>query len=454
MPRLFKIAAYMFMAVVALASPCGAGDPSPEPQKELVRLYTLPSALKRALAENKNIKAAETDSDAADAGIGRSRGQLLPQVRASMSVSRLDSTKDETWHTDYQDQASNNRKISVRQVLFDMPAFSRYQTATLEKERADLYLKSTQLEIMHRTETEYFTLLSAKENVKSYEKAVERMERQVESALAFYERQMKPRLHVLQMKTQLAKANSQLTEAVNQVENQRATLLSILSLPQSEKILFTGDLHKTKVRELDEFSTYLSHACAQRPDAIIRKKDIEIAAKNADTARSSFLPTVSASADYNKYDIDYDRRLRDKYHEYFTIGLDISWDIFSGLGTYYDTQQQEKLTQSAKLRYEKLLEDIATQVKNSYNTTVQYKKQIIRSLTYVEEAQETYNRADKAYRLGIGTSTDLVDASRTLVDAEVSLNMAYADYNKALSTLYYTSGDMKSLRQLADVYSK
>lgn len=433
-----------------MGQPCLAGDQDSSPKGLLTRSYTLQSALTRALTANKSIRAAEADSSAATAGVGRSLGPLLPQAYASMNVRKLSNLRDETWHTDYLDQASNTRRIGVQQTLFDMPALNRYQGADLEEDRANLYLKSTQLDIIRNTETEYFSLLSAKENVKSYKKAVERMERQVESAMAFYERQMKPRLHVLQMKTQLAKANTLLTEARNQVKSQRANLLSILSHPQSGDITFAGILNKTKTIKLGDLSAYLETAAAKRPDALIRKKNVEIAEKQADVVRSEFLPTISATADYTQDDIDYDSQsVRNKNHEYYTVGVNVNWNFFSGMGTYYGTKQQEKLTESAQLSYEKVLEDIAAQVRNSYETTIQFRKQIAMAKTYVTEAQETYDRADKAYRLGIGTSTDLLDASNTLVDAEVSLNMAYADYNKGLVTLYYQCGSKEDLMLLS-----
>lgn len=411
--------------------------------------YDLERALKRAMEENRYIKAAQSDIMASEAGENRSRSELLPHAYATMDVSRLDSLLDDERNSDYLDQLSNTRRLGIRQTLFNMPAFSRYESASLQAERSGLYLQHVELEILYTTEREFFAYLSAVENVKSYQKAVERMKKQVQSAKAFYEKQMKPRLHVLQMQTQLAKEESRLSEAENLVETQEAKLISILSLPQECDVQFQGNLETTRIRALKELRHYITQALKERPDVLVHKKDVEISEERENVVWGEFLPEISGSADYNQKEIAYDNNsYPNRTHEYYTLGLNFRWNFFDSGSSYYGVKEQEQRTQSTKYKLEKLMEDVVAQVKESYLDVKQLEKQIYLSKAYVKEAQETYDRADRRYKLGIGTSTELVDASRELIEAEVSLNRALADYNAALAALYYSSGGDEELKLL------
>lgn len=422
--------------------------------KENVDSYTKPrtfsfdlyGALNRALAENKSIKAARAEILASAAGERKALSALLPHASASMNVSKINGSNTAS-SLDYVDQESNIRRLSVNQKIFDLTTIGRYEGASLEYERAALNLQHVELGILYTTEKEFFALLSAIENVKSYQKQVERMKKQVESAQAFYDKQMKPRLHVLQMKTQLAKAESQLSDAENRVETQQAKLVSILGLPEDAVVDFVGDLKKMHIHKPQKLGHYITQALDERPDILIRQKDVKIVQKRKETVKGEFFPTLSGSIDFNQREVDYDK-FRDRYDDYVTIGLNLNWNFFDSGASYYGVQEQKQRAQSAKHKLEKLKEDVIAQVKESYLDVLQLEKQISLSKAYVNEAQETYDRSDKRYRLGIGTSTELVDASRELIEAEVSLNRALADYNSALAALYYASGGDEQLKDL------
>ncbi|MFW5488412.1 MAG: TolC family protein [Desulfovibrio sp.] len=437
-----------------------AGQMIEDASKSVPQLFTLATALEQALKHNKTVLSAKEELLSAKAGKKRALGAMLPHAYASMLAKNQEGLKHRETNPDYITQASNDRRLGINQTVFDMPTFSRYTGAGLQKERAALYLKYVELDTLYNTEKEFFTLLSAVENVKSYRKSVERMQAQLKSALAFYARQMKPRLHVLQMQTQLAKAKSQLSAAENRVDTQRARLISILSLPQDAAVIFKGSLGNVQICTLDRLSTYIDMAFKTRPDVLVRKKDAEISKQGEEVIEGEYYPKVSAFAEYNQKELDYGSVWNSNYdvhypyadgnHETYAVGLNVRWDFFEGTSTHYALKEQKRKTQSAVFKYQKLKEDVAAEVKRSYLDVIQYRNQINLSRAYVNEAQETYSRADKRYKLGIGTSTELVDASRELIDAEVSLNTALADYNTALAALYYSSGGFDQLKTLGN----
>ncbi len=413
--------------------------------------YDLPAALKRAEQANKEIQAAAADLLGAQASQGTTRSALLPQAYVTFNAKSQHSFQDKEQHTDYIDQNTKTARAGVRQTLLDMPAYSRYQGSILEKERANIYLRYVRFNVLYKTERQFFLYLRARENVKSYQKAVERMQQQVEAAQAFYKRQLKPRLHVLQMQTQLSKAESQLVQARNAVRTQKSRLDGLLALPESNNVEFIGALSNTQIHPLKDLPVYIARALDQRPDVTIRQKDVDISRQSERIVRGGFFPTVSLSAEGIRYDVNYENsRHKDRDHEYYTLGVNASWNLFQSGHSFYSLRSQKQKTRAASLRLEKLREDVATQVKESYLNVRQYEEQIALARIYVREASETWERAEHGYRLGVSTSTDLVDAARSLVDAEVTLNMALADYNIARADLAHACGLGSSVLPMAE----
>ena len=123
--------------------------------------------------------------------------------------------------------------------------------------------------VLYDTERQFFLYLRARQNVKSYQKAVERMQKQVELARTFYERQLKPRLHLLQVQTLLSKAESQLMQARNQLGREENRLISLLALPEQERAEFIGSLSNTRIYPLGELAVYIAAVLSRRTDIAI-----------------------------------------------------------------------------------------------------------------------------------------------------------------------------------------
>ncbi len=441
MQRIFFI---FGLCLLALTLSTGFASTLPADTVSHTEDYDLSAALKRAGQANKEIQAAEADLLGAKANRNASRSTLLPQAYVSFNAKNQRSLKDNERHSDYIGQNTKTARAGVRQILFDMPAYCRHSGSILEEERAKIYLRHVRDNVLHKTKREFFLYLRARENVKSYQKAVERMQQQLEAARAFYRRQLKPRLHVLKMQTQLSKAESQLVQARNIVLTQKSRLDTLLALPEPNQAQFIGSLSNTKIQPLNDLPTYIAAALNQRPDVAIRKKDVAINQQNERVAKGSFLPTVSLSAESIHYEVDYqNKRHKDREHKYYTLGVNATWNLFQSGQSLYRLRGQKQKTRGAALRLEKLQEEITAQVKESYLKVQQYEEQIALARTYVHEASETWERTSHGYRLGVSTSTDLVDAARTLVDAEVSLNMALADYNIAHADLDHACGTTK-----------
>lgn len=411
--------------------------------------FSLAEAIERGLASNANVHAYASSVDASRMEEKEIRSALLPQIHGSIGKSQLENTGTSENNADYLTQESRTAQFGIDQKIFDAVALYRYLMSDAYTERSALELKKVKQNLVFYIEQEYFLYLKAKEDVKSYQKAIERLEKQLQSAKAFYELQMKPRLHVLQTQSRLAKAQQDLSAALNTVKIQQAQLAYLLNISEETEFELIGELEDFMTPVTQDLQSYVQIAYRFHPDLHIAEKDITISQKQESLAKAELLPTVTASARYIDQDTDYEKEnITDISRQYYTLGLNMQWQIFQGGQTYYKFKKQQARTTGARLKLQDMQHSLGSQVKKNYLRTVEGQKQIELSKIYVREAEETYQRAFKRYQLGLGTSIDLLDASAELVEAEVFLSRSRADYLVSFATLLHSTGDIEQLKGL------
>lgn len=445
MPR---TAVFFLVAVLCLPASAFADDASPTQHKS----YTIGAAIDRGLDLNERIISSRYDIEAAQDEQGATRAQLLPHAFFRVDTSNIDNSGDMETDSDYLTQDSTTQRFGVEQPLVDLPAFFRFRAAQKNTEYTRLGYSQQRLDLAQTIFEEYLLLLEYVENEKSYQKSVERLEAQQRAVKAMYERQLKPRLDLLQAQSELAKARQQHSAIQNRVKIQRTRLCYLLALPRKSCICFAGDLstfRPTNLPSLDELS---ATAFKNRPDLMQLEKTIEILNDRTSEQGSAFLPRVSLSAQRIQQDINYESsRLRNVDREYYTVGLNLTWDFFESGRSLYATRSQHNKKISATHQLADLKNSIHTEVQENYLKVSEAQKQVELSKLYLDEAQETFRRARMSYRLGLGTSVDFLTASAGLVEAEVLLNKSRAEYQIALSELYRAAGLLDKIRSLAEV---
>lgn len=440
--------ALLFLLTFCFAFAAWAEEaPAPE---QPVSSFTIRSAIDRGLELNERLIATQYDIEATEAEAGATRSQLLPKVFLRLDGSHIENNGDAETDADYLTQDSSTSRLGVEQALFDMPALLRYRAATKNTEYSRLGYSQERLDLVQTIFREYLLLLEYIENEKSYKKSVERLQAQQQAVKAMYDRQLKPRLDLLQAQSELAKARQQHSAIENRVQIQRTRLGYLLALPRKNDIEFIGNLNIFRSIDLPSLEEFTATAFKMRPDLQQLEKSIEILQDRTNEQQCNFLPRVSLSAQQIQQNTDYESERRASTNrDYYTVGITLNWDIFESGRTFYAMRSQHRKKAATLHRMEDLKNSIHTEVEESYLKVSEMQKQVELSKLYLTEAEETFRRARMSYRLGLGTSVDFLTAAAGLVEAEVLVNKSRAEYQIALSELYRAAGLLDKILEQA-----
>jgi outer membrane protein TolC len=415
---------------------------APEPAGGGERL-TLRQALDKALLENPRLQASQSRTLGAEASEQSARGALLPHAQLNGAITRIanPNNKSET-DSDYVNQVGRTWNLQLSQNIFDgLMRLSNYSRSKLVSAKAKEEKRKSELDTIEAVQREYFKLIRVRSDIKTLRSSVGRLANQREAAYAFYKVEMAPRLVLLQVETALALTRQRLSKALNDEQVQMVKLNTLLGQQGRPSYDFSGDLTAYEYDFKLGFDECLKKAQQSLPELVIAKTDADIAQEELNVTEGKAYPRLDATASYIKQNTDYSRSTStDTDRQYYTVGLNMSWEIFSSGEQYYEIQARKKLLQATQQELGNIMLTVRSMVRENYLNTVEAKNQIRIAFLRTREAEEAYRQASMRFRSGIGTNIEVLDAHEKVTAAESSLNQAQADFLISLSTLHRVMG--------------
>lgn len=415
----------------------------------IAQTMTLKDCLKIGVENNPSLKASRLSLTAAGHDIKAARADFLPSVSSSWSLSTLISEKSKgTTDADYLDQDIKTFNIKLTQILY---AGSRivniHEKARIYEQVAQAQMNLAKLELIYNIETTFYKLMKAKEDVAIATESVNRLTESIKAAQAFFKKELVPYVNVLQARVDLADAQDQLGLAKNNVNRERATLLSFMDLPLDPDIQFSGGLYQT-LDDKPTFESSLKSALANRPDIKSLTYQLKIAEKEAKIAMGKYLPTVSVDIGYYDQDRayetlgssiygDYDR---DQRNRYWSTGVYASWNLFDGGRSWYEREKYHTETEKIKALIKDAQNLISTGIRRALYSMSEAQQRMASSADALSAAKEYYEMEEKRLMAGISTIPSLLDAQGRLIRAQGNKTRAMLDYQLAKSELGLMEG--------------
>lgn len=394
--------------------------------------YTLEETVMQALKANPSIASSKANAEAAEESRKSARGAFGPKL--STSYGYTNTEHDSTLSTHDQFAWS----VNASQTLFTgFTVLSTYQKAALQKESAEIATNATELALILNVQENFINLLIARENLRSAQDTVERLKSQLNVAQAFYDVGLNPRIDVLRAEVSLSTAEDELLQAENTVATQKARLNTLLNLPLDAEIHYMGDLEVIPFTQPLDAS--LQEAAKNRPDILIARKAIEIAAKDLKLSNAALYPQITASAKWATAGKNPDAAgFGDKKDTNFvgmTSGVTASWELFSWGTTYYASQAAKRVITKLRADEANKWQEALFAIKSRHLSIAEATKRIKVAQKTKEQAEEAYRMATARYQAQVGTNTDVLDAQADLSAAEASLTKAQGDYMIAVARL-------------------
>lgn len=338
--------------------------------------------------------------------------------------------------------------LKLSQPLFQLGSFSGINAAQKDLDISRWTSRASIRDLTNSVIQAYFQIVLNSRNVHTLQEQQKLVKESVNVALRRERTGRGQLLDVLQLKTQVALLDAQISTAQNALEVSVANLANLMGDNSMSQIKLKDKLEAPDIDEVDK-SLDLKHY--QIPEI---EKDILSLDKISDLRQVNWgqnLPTLALVGTYN-FNSYKQSDLYDSSSVSWTIGLQLTIPLFSGLSSIY--QDKSLLSQQYQFEFDK--KNVENQVLLQQVTS---RKNLETALDSIETGVEALKLATasskEAVRQFSNATIDflqLLTTEQSYVQAEQSLNQYKYNYIVALANYYVASG--QDMEQLVGILEK
>ena len=405
----------------------------------------LTRSVQMALENNRTIKQALTDVDAAHASLAQANRTMGPTLTWQTSANRVGGEADKGSGVKY--NYGNTGTVSL--PVYNAALNAQRKAARYGLNAADFALEQTKQSIRLAATMDYFNILQARNLVKVREATVTTLQTHLADVNAQFRVGTVARADVLASEVELANAQQNLTTARNNYKVAVATLNNAIGVPTDTVLTINDELRYTSYDlSLDDCTDY---GLLYRADGAAAVYAVKRAEEGVRAAKAGCHPTVNASATRS---IAGERPFQDdhKSSDTWAAGISASWNIFDNGVTAAQVDAAKATLRKAEEALAAADEQIRLDVHTAYLNLRAAEQNIKTTETAVKQAEEDYNIARVRYNAGVGTNLEVMRASDNLTLARMNYSTALYNYNTGKASLDNAMGvpvDLDAVRYRA-----
>ncbi len=383
---------------------------------------TLEEAVQLALRDNRDILLKFQDIEKAKKKISESESGLFPSLTVSGGPSATIGL-----YSDSLNQTAG--QISAKQYLYK--GGKTVNSIEQSKEKLNVskaLLDKSKLEVVQKVKRAFYTLLLVDDFVDLNQQILDNTQRHLDMLQARYDKGQASELEILKIKESLASVQKAHTESLGQLEATQSLLANLLYIEEGTAIKPQGEF----IYDPKDFvyEQAFLEAVKSRPE--IRQYEAQERAdkKSIEITKADNRPSVYASWDY------YGRShltgtTTENWNDYNVVGVTVSWPIFDGWLTKAKLDQAIVDLKETQLTKEKVMKDIALELRNAYVGLRNAVAQVKASESDYAFYQASLQNIQEKYQKGIASRLDLEDA---VLSRDVSVfNKNQSVYNYLVS---------------------
>ena len=419
--------------------------------EDLLQTYEL------ARAGDPQLSIAESNRLISKEGAVQARAALLPQIGASASYNRSESTGpgrqqittvdpvtgEPSFETITGNSETNNYSrrysVGVDQVLFDFGAFSRLRSERTLSRAADFTLESAGDSLITRTSKAYFDVLVAIETLAAAEAQETALKKQFDFASKRLEVGLAPITDVHEARAQYDSARANTILVRNALADAYQALAEITGVPVATLKALPDDFQPQLPAEGDA-DHWVATALANNPALQAASLEAQASDYAVDTARAGHFPTLTFGGSYGKNASWGDNTFSSSNPPFSTtfpigsesrgpsFGVTLNVPIFSGGLTQSRVRQaiaQRDIAQDQLVQQKRALE---RNTRNAYQTLVAGISEVEARRLALVSAQAAYDASQVGLEVGTRTVIDVLLNQQNLFDAQRAYALAKYNY--------------------------
>jgi outer membrane protein len=406
--------------------------PSPSPGSTL----TLAQAEALALKNNPQISIGKLRALAAQQFVREARSALLPN--AYLSITAVDSNPGSRLAAG----GLNNPILfpraaagaTVGQLITDFGRSTNLLSSSQYQAKAeDQNSAAITAQIILAVDQAFYNVLETRDLVTVAQKTVDSRQVLVDKIQALTNAKLKSDLDLSFSAVDLARGKLLFLEAKNNYETSLAVLSAILGFPDEQNFQLVDEPAGISPPALDVLPL-IQQALQQRPEIAALQDQVQAAEKFGSAEHDLWHPTVSALGVVGEAPV------RDNHipNWYGAAGVNINIPIFNGSLYNARAKAADLQTELNRQRLTDLRNNIARDVRNSWQDTNRAYERLSVTQQFREQAGLSLDLAQARYNLGLGSIVEFSQAELQKTEADIAGTDAKYQYRLTQIVLAYT----------------
>ena len=432
--------------------------------------YTLQQCLGYAVEHNSNVRKSAYDREKAERARQEVLGALLPQINGSAGLNdnlkkakfimpnfmnnflpekMRDPNASEYMTIEMGTKYSANTGLALNQQLLNLSLFNTLDIAKVSKQMAELGALSTEEDVIAQTATLYYGVQVTQYAASQMLRSVELVEQMLRMMEVNYASGLVKKVDVDRLRVNLTNLKTQQSAIESGLEVQKNLLKLQMGFEVTEPItvppLDLGLMAQQEIAAVDS-PTFdpISHIAYRQLQQRERMAELQERAK-----KYEYLPTLSLALNlqYNHMSDQLFGGATSYGYPTAMVGVSLRMPIFSG-GSRLAKVRESHLD---LLKAQEDLHALDQSLRMAHLNASLKLKDTQRTISLQEDnqalAEQVFDLAQKNYNLGVASLSDVLNASQSLVQAQMSYASALGDYMKAFIDLKKSRGEIRDLME-------
>jgi outer membrane protein TolC len=394
--------------------------------------------LEKVNDNNLQIKIANQTAASAKADYRQSNSLFLPSISASHTAisttnplmafgSKLN--QEILTASDFNPALLNNpnqiqnyaTRIEVLQPLINVDGFYGRQAAKSKFEAFQLQTERTKEYLQLEVNKAFMQLQLAYKAVAVLEKANTTGQANLKLVENYAKQGMLQKTDLLAVQVRVNEIKNQLQYGKSNVQNASDYLAFLLNEDNENKIYKPIE----DIENVIEISSFEPKLISNRKDILAMDKSVEAYGKMTQMNKMSFLPRLNAFGSYELYD----DKIFQTGAKGYTVGAQLSWDVFDGYKTIGKYQKAKADYDKAQTESQQYKAQSQLELNKTNRQLVDAENKVNLSKLALEQAQEAYRIRENRFKEGLEKTTDLLNSETLQFQKELEYLQAVFEYN-------------------------
>ncbi|MFY0605286.1 MAG: TolC family protein [Cyclobacteriaceae bacterium] len=333
----------------------------------------------------------------------------------------------------FQLQSAGDAKLSISQLIFNGSYIVGLQASQAYKDLSIKQKEDTEGRLAVAVGKAFFSVLINEDRLELYDANIARLDTLYRNTREMYKNGLTEQLEVDRLKVSLNNLKTERATFEDISELSRQLLKFQMGYPLNEPIELSGsilDMLKEEVGPIDGEVTY-----EDRPDYRVLMANKKLQELNIKNKYAESLPSIGAFANLGmstqspnfgglfSTESGFEEQQGvgpDSWYNYSNVGLSLQWNLFSGLQRNFQIQQEKIALKQIENNVAMAQDQINLEVLDAGNVLSNAMERLEVQRENIELAERVYKNSKIKYEEGVGSSLELVDADRSLKEAQTN----------------------------------